>query len=197
MSFTDGSFRYCKENLCSAAANRHDPEKRHMIHTIDEIQSDPYLFNSNFSEYCYDPDKFDGTLESYPTRLYLGMDLSCNLKCPSCRNKLISEYNKNERLDTLYANLRSITPGIQDLELDGAGDVFASNWYQKFLKHFPVEDFPNLQTITLRSNGLLWNEKNWYRIHPYFRSKQISACITVDAISPKPMKKCAVAVFRH
>lgn len=195
MSFVDGSFRYCKSESCSAAANRHEPEKRLMVHTVEEINADPELAASNFAEFCQSPDTFDGSLMRPPTRLYLGMDLSCNLKCPSCRNKLISEDSQNGRLDKLYANLRSLTPGIEDLELDGAGDVFASSWYQKFLKHFPKDDFPNLKQITVRSNGLLWNEKNWYRIHPYFRSKLIYACITVDATTPETYKKVRGGCF--
>ncbi|WP_459778340.1 SPASM domain-containing protein [Photobacterium sp. R1] len=181
MSFVDGSLRYCNEKTCSAAANKDNPALRNLVHSVDEIEKDPGLFNSNFFDYLNAPENFDGALVSPPTRLYLGMDPSCNLQCPSCRNELYMEEKGSQRLDTIYGNLRSITPGIEFLEFDGAGDVFASRWYQKFLHQFPVDDFPNLQMVTLRSNGLLWTDKNWYRIHPYLRSMAIYACISVDA----------------
>lgn len=195
MSFVDGSLRYCNDKSCSAVANKDTPQLRNMIHSIEEIEQDPTLKNSNFSHYLKDPDSFDGSLASPPTRLYLGIDPSCNLKCPSCRNELYMEEQGSSRLDSLYANLRSITPGIEFLELDGSGDVFASNWYQKFLRNFPVNDFPSLQEVTFRSNGILWTEKNWYRIHPYFRSKLVYACISVDAATAETYERVRGASF--
>ncbi len=191
MSFVDGSLRYCNEKACSAAANKDKPEFRQMIHSIDEIVHDPALMSSNFSYYLNAPDRFDGSLAGgYPTRLYLGIDTSCNLKCPSCRDQLYMAERSSKRLDNLYGNLKSITPpGIEYLELDGAGDVFASSWYRKFLCNFPVNDFPKLNEILLRSNGILWTEKNWYRLHPYFRSKLIYACISIDAATASTYKK--------
>ena len=188
-SFTDGSLRYCNEQNCSVVANKDKPEMREIIHNVDEIKADAKLRNSNFAEYTQNPDNFDGSLAGFPTRLYLGMDQSCNLKCPSCREGIIMEHKSSDRLDRLYANLKSITKGIEFLELDGSGDVLASYWYQKFLKDFPVEDFPKLKNILFRSNGLLWNEKNWLRIHPYFRSKQIHGCVSIDAATGPTFEK--------
>ncbi|KXF81057.1 SPASM domain-containing protein [Enterovibrio coralii] len=195
MSFADGSFRYCNTKTCSAAAKRHDPSSRFMIHTVSEIENDETLRDSNFQDYIDAPESFDGSLRGMPTRLYLGMDNSCNLKCPSCREKLIIEDHRNGRLDKLYENLRSITKAVEYLEIDGAGDVFASSWYQRFLKNFPTEDFPNLKEIGFRSNGLLWTKKNWYRIHPYFRSKMINALISVDATTEETYKKVRGGCF--
>ncbi|MDD1783406.1 SPASM domain-containing protein [Enterovibrio sp. ZSDZ35] len=180
-SFTDGSLRYCNEKSCSALANKQSPEARLLLHTLEEIRCDEHLSKSNYSSFSDSPDTFDGTLTGMPTRLYLGIDPSCNLKCPSCRDALFIDKSGTERLDTLYGNLRSITPGIEFLELDGSGDVFASKWYNKFLRDFPVSDFPNLKEIKFRSNAVLWNRKNWYRIHPTFRAKKIHACISIDA----------------
>ncbi|QUJ68500.1 SPASM domain-containing protein [Photobacterium sp. GJ3] len=196
MSFADGSLRYCNDKTCSAAANKDNPALRHLIHSVDEIENDPGLSSSNFSDYLNDPEGFDGTLGSPPTRLYLGMDPSCNLQCPSCRNELYMEEQGSKRLDTIYTNLRSITPGIEFLEFDGAGDVFASRWYQKFLHQFPADDFPNLKMVTLRSNGILWTEKNWYRIHPYLRSLVVNACISVDAATAETYVKVRGPVMR-
>src|SRR5690606_46531 len=96
-SFADGSLRYCNEANCSAAANKHDPEKRRIIFSPDEIMNSLDLKESNFSSYINNPLNFDGSITGLPTKLYLGMDLSCNLKCPSCRDRLIIEDKDSTR----------------------------------------------------------------------------------------------------
>lgn len=195
MSFVDGSLRYCNERTCSAAANKDKPEFRQMIHSTDEIKQDPALRSSNFFYYLDAPDSFDGSIVGYPTRLYLGIDPYCNLKYPLCRDQLYIEERSSNRLKYLYGNLKSITPGIEYLELDGSGDVFASHWHRKFLCDFPVNDFPKLKEVLFRSNGILWTEKNWDRLHPYFHSKLIYACVSIDATTASTYQKVRGASF--
>ncbi|MCG9598005.1 hypothetical protein L1D15_14890 [Vibrio sp. Isolate25] len=47
----------------------------------------------------------------------------------------------------------------------------------------------------MRSNGFLWNEKNWHRIHPTFRSKRIIASISIDAASAETYNKVRGGCF--
>lgn len=119
------------------------------------------------------------TLPYGPKRLNLCFDKSCNLACPSCRNKVqTASDEEKERAATLAAKiLAEAAPQAEEVRLSGYGDPFASAAYRSILQAVGPGSFPKLQKIHLHCNGLLWDEATWQRlanIHPYVRTAEIS-----------------------
>jgi len=67
----------------------------------------------------------------------------------------------------------------KNLVVGGDGELFCSKYYMQIL----AEDLSGceLKTITLMSNGLLFNEQNWNKIHPNNRKMINVVRISIDA----------------
>lgn len=101
-----------------------------------------------FPAYSNDPDPM-------PDEILLGIDYNCNLKCPMCR--IGSTFEKKVEptaqaiLDRLAESYRDTTrPTV--LQMDGAGDVFASEAWKQFLRR---DDIPECFTFHMITNGNL------------------------------------------
>lgn len=174
-SILDGSFRYCKHDLCPLIQEDRLP-------TVEEASQDLSIKKII--------DKKVTHLEELPAFVNLCNDPSCNLWCPSCRTERI-----------LHTDEQSLVP-IRDLQskvtqslfskpttrnfavnVTGSGDPFASRVFREFLFELSGEDFPNLQ-VNLQTNGVLLTPRNWSRLHRIHNNIKI-ILVSFDAATPE------------
>ena len=97
---------------------------------------------------------------SHIRHLRLGIDDSCNLRCPSCRDRLIfhkegSAHRLGIRLaDRVLDWLQGVEHDIQ-VHLGSDGDPFASHVYRHFMDQAPERDNIKYSILT---NGLMFRE---------------------------------------
>ena len=130
-SVLDGSYKFCDSNLC------------HFIHTLNDKG---ILF---------------GELKQLklPTEIMLSIDYNCNLQCRSCRPQSI--FSKSINLQSwkiLESLIKSYSNVDQECSIycDGAGDLFTSATYQKFLFE---TDLPECFNFHVTTNGNLVKKK--------------------------------------
>ena len=126
-------------------------------------------------------------VKSFPKTIKLDLDLSCNLKCASCREHVIIEKNsdKIQKQIELFEEIKqwALAHPTEFLTIFpiGSGEIFASHSGLKFLES--LVDYPhrNLK-IRLVSNGTLItkNLKILNKIHHLLTSIEIS----IDAATP-------------
>lgn len=114
-----------------------------------------------------------------PYSLYINLDESCNLQCPSCRKSKIlvtdgPQYQeKLEHLDKILKWLYNTKKELQ-VTLTGNGDPLASYIFRPLLKNWP----DNKHSIELHTNGLLI--KKQLKDQPIL-NKIVHFSISVDA----------------
>jgi len=114
----------------------------------------------------------------------IGIDIGCNLSCPSCRERVIlnnSEEYVNERIswvERICSWIEKSTDKKFNVTLGSNGDPFVSAVYLNFLKK--INAFDNIQ-LTVKTNGLF--VKN--RLLPTLLPKITSLSISIDAASKK------------
>jgi pyruvate-formate lyase-activating enzyme len=113
--------------------------------------------------------------------IFLNIDESCNLQCPSCRDRLIyiksgSEYN-NKKIwaDHFHGLIKHYSKGL-DLYTSGNGDPFASEIYQEFLKTCKLKSNQKFNFLT---NGLLLKQR--MSDNPYLIENTNTIMISIDA----------------
>jgi MoaA/NifB/PqqE/SkfB family radical SAM enzyme len=151
-SITDGSYRYCNNQQCS------------------------YLLDARNNSVPWG--------ETMPIKqiknIRLAIDDSCNLSCPSCRNKQIFEKDKSKlRKQYRLANkiidyVRSQSHTI-NIHVGSDGDPFASLVYRYFVKE--IKNLPNIR-FTIQTNGLLI--KKIYERHEELFKKLDVLNISID-----------------
>lgn len=124
--------------------------------------------------------QYPGPLSQYlPTDLLLSIDRECNLRCPSCRvdREWTGQINPTSELI-----LNAITdayhdyPGTVTLQCDGAGDVFASAAWNRFLSR---SDLPHCFRFHFITNGNLIVKK--LQLIEHLRDRIASVDVSLDA----------------
>ena len=103
-----------------------------------------------------------------PSSLVLSADQRCNLKCPSCRNHLISSLSEDET-EMVNKEVQYVWDSrrfVQIIKMSGNGEVFFSPDQRDLLKKFSHDSFPRLDYISIISNGLLLNQKTLDELRP-------------------------------
>jgi molybdenum cofactor biosynthesis enzyme MoaA len=173
-SILDGSFKYCNKVQCPMIQNNSLPNKTDILNNTHgeyykKIIEENILFseNANFINLCY--------------------DVSCNLKCPSCRptfwflNEKTNpiDYNLKKQfqqklLEYLYKCTRPITVNVT-----GSGDPFASKLFWEFLLSIDGRLNKNIK-IQLQTNGVLFTKENWEKLYKLY-DNDIFTIISLDA----------------
>jgi radical SAM protein with 4Fe4S-binding SPASM domain len=126
-------------------------------------------------------------VKSFPKTIKLNLDLSCNLKCASCREQVIIEKNSNkiQKQIELFEEIKQWalnhpTEHVTIVPMDN-GEIFASHSGLKFLESLVNYPHHNLK-IQITSNGTLItkNIKILERIHHLLSRVEIS----IDAATP-------------
>jgi len=169
-SVLDGSYKYCDKKLCPFLSTLID----------SGITTGPIFHKDVVPNYVRKSiDKFLNNEEIHPYTLQFSFDSTCNLKCPSCRNELITEDRiginrvKNQ-IEKLQKDLGQTT---RRLYITGTGDPFISVGFRHFLRNFKKSDWPVLDRIHLHTNATKWNKKMWNSmkgVHKYIKTCEIS-----------------------
>lgn len=125
-----------------------------------------------------------------PTKILLSIDRNCNLSCESCRthNIFSTKINTNASiiLDKIY-NFYQDKP--VEIQLDGAGDLFASKAYQIFLQK---KFHHNFKFHIITNGNLLTKQK---KIIENIKTNITSIDVSLDASTADTYKKTRGGVF--
>lgn len=172
-SILDGNYRYCNELACGVLQSNSLTDFEMLSAQDQQLVSDPQTYEM-------------------PSDIFLSLDRTCNLSCPSCRTSIIK--HSQDQLDTqlkigkiLYENLFSVpTNKIITLRLSSSGEVFASQMLLKFLQLLNLKDFPNLR-LYIQTNGLLAPSK-WKHIE-HLEKNIDNVTVTIDAAESATYEK--------
>jgi len=148
-SIANGSYIYCNERTCGIINNQ-------QLNSRDSLP--PKVV----------PLIVDSTKWIMPHEIVLAGDLTCNLSCPSCRNRVIrlEDQQRQTQQDLGRILARNLFSTASDsyinLTMSTSGEVFASSFLLQFLSSIDTAQFPNLN-LTLQTNGLL-APRNWSRM---------------------------------
>lgn len=113
-----------------------------------------------------------------PINMYLGYDLTCNLKCPTCRNDYISQNQEKDKFDSAIKNLY---PFADIIYLGIACEPFASNHFRNWMFTVTSEELKYVRKIYIQTNALLLNAEMWNQVSDAFKEKEILISISIDA----------------
>ena len=156
-SILDGSYKFCKENLCPhLSAHKKGNTSPYFVDSQNSIFKNPKLKN-----------------------LVFGFDLSCNLGCPSCRSEFINFVGEQRiQMDKILDDVvEQLGDELEGITLCGGAEPFFSKTMLRFMREFDASKFPKLKGIHLHTNATLWNKNSWKLIkpiHKYIRSCEIS-----------------------
>ncbi len=168
-SIHDGSFAYCNKLRCSKiiddalpeAAAIADPAMRAII---DEQRTE---------------------LDTGPSWVFLAHDVTCNLSCPSCRDRILAaDEAQEQRFAVIERDVLQPLLGGQGrvrLSLSGQGDPWSSPHYRSILRYLADNDLD--VELELHTNALLMNGQRW---SDYAGLEKYDALVNVsiDACTP-------------
>lgn len=122
-------------------------------------------------------------------KIVISLDESCNLSCPSCRNKMIfynkgADYEHRLLISKHMNRLLSSYEHPVEFMLAGDGEIFASHVYGIFLENLHVK--PSSK-ISLQTNGVLMKQ-NW-KIIKYIEDHIVQVKVTMDAATESTYSK--------
>ncbi|MCW5906335.1 MAG: SPASM domain-containing protein [Chitinophagales bacterium] len=169
-SMFDGSLQYCKRDWCPNVA---DAEAGIDNYHVIPLHKAPKSWTPQ-----------------PPEHVNMNYDMSCNLKCPSCRSELIhyrgEQLQKVQQLQN-YAE-EKILPEVQSIALTGVGDPFISKVFRPFLFDFNSNKYPRIKTIHFHTNGLLFTPEMYGKMKGIHHLR-ISTDISIDAASEEVYNK--------
>jgi len=123
-SILDGSYKFCDSNQCPFLDKLKKGTSHAPLYKKDNL---PYWFEKLIKNY---QDK----KEIKPRVVQFSFDRSCNLKCPSCRIKIITASSK--KIKEVKATIQEIEDDFADvitsLYITGSGDPFISVGFRDF-----------------------------------------------------------------
>ena len=134
-------------------------------YSVCRQHSCPYLSSSKKEVPLIEIDEFP----KFPTHLWLAYEEVCNYKCTVCwhpTSELFNLHNKqiDEMRDTIEKNLVPVLPNIKHMYANGCGELFASENILKRLADWKPVAPPEECSVTLETNGSLFDEQHWKQI---------------------------------
>ena len=152
-SVLDGSYRYCDREQC------------------------PFLYSGNFREAVYTTAR-GAYSRGFPLVLQYGLDSSCNLYCPSCRNERVTV----DPLSGYGLDVEEVlSRGLRVLSANGSGEFFMDPGLLKMARSFQASRHPGLTEFCLITNGQLLTKRMWESLSEDFRGKVGSISVSLDA----------------
>lgn len=161
-------------------------------HLIDSIDDGTYRYcNEKQCTYLLNTvDRFHKThKDAHIKHLRLGIDDSCNLKCPSCRNNLVFHKSGNT-FDVRIELANKINHWLSKYKRDiwihvgSDGDPFASHVYRHFLQNTPHKQ--NI-SYSLLTNGLMF--KDFVHKIPHVMNGLVRLGVSIDGASRHTYEK--------
>jgi pyruvate-formate lyase-activating enzyme len=125
--------------------------------------------------------QLEDTLERRAMSIGFSYDLSCNLQCPSCRDKLILWRPDDEndvdgqRIKKIHEKVKVLVDRmleehpIVNLDITGSGDAFASPLYWEYLVELASKPVHKNLRLHIKTNGVMMTEENWLQIKPLWK----------------------------
>jgi len=163
-SILNGSYKYCNHLECRPMIQETLPVKTELIKNDTDI-----------------PIQSSHVIE----QVLFAYDRSCNLSCPSCRTEKVMEKTSDvdKKVRAVTEKLLPIMSSLKILNINPAGELFASKASRRLLHHISDETCPNLQ-IEIISNGTLFSETEWKKF-PGIHNKVKSVRVSIDAASKR------------
>ena len=180
-SIRNGTYEYCDQSTCGIINNNQ------LLKEQDIVRDDATETNKSTYDRVFDPEVVE-----LPRQITLVGDLICNLSCPSCQTKVITESDEEQldRGNIINKVNENLFCGKEDrwitIYLSLGGELFASPLMLDFIKNFPVDRYPKAE-FKIQSNGLLI-KKRWDRIK-HLEKNIFSITITADSQDPDTYKK--------
>lgn len=190
-SMLDGDFKYCNRSSCILIRNGL------LIKKSDALKGDLEKYQGLWGITVYKRalhlikiliryiEKHETQMTEGPSFVNLAYDFTCNLSCPSCRDKIkFADSKRKKELDKVRDQvIIPLLPYIHELLLSGDGDPFASPHYRSIMAILDKKRFPNLY-LSILTNGVLFTEEEW----KYFENINdllYSLSVSVDAATPE------------
>jgi len=171
-SILDGSFKYCNRSRCPHLQTPSGPVQR-----VDEVREPDLVAAIREGR---------TVLPHGPRVINCSYDRSCNLSCPSCRTAIIVEARDKSRVLEMQRKLtEEALPDAHVLYITGSGDPFGSPFFRRWLQTMRRADMPQLRTIHLHTNALLWTAEMWRSIPADVQSLVKLADVSIDAARPE------------
>jgi MoaA/NifB/PqqE/SkfB family radical SAM enzyme len=171
-SILDGSFRYCRGDVCPYLQRVDGP-----VQGVEDV-TDPQMREVIEKDLT--------VLPFGPTDIICCFDQSCNLSCPTCRPHVIMETAHADAIFQIQQRLENEALGdALLLYITGSGDPFGSPFFRRWLQTMRREAMPKLERIHLHTNGLLWTRRIWESIPVETRALIRNATISIDAATPE------------
>lgn len=124
----------------------------------------PYIANNSVKENLVDLEE----LPKKPYSLYLAYENVCNYRCvmcgiPDCMSNINREFHE-EKLNKIDYELKKILPYVKNISANGLGELFVSKHILKLLSEWKPLFDPKDVTVSLETNGSLFDEKHWEQI---------------------------------
>jgi hypothetical protein len=171
-SVTDGTYKYCNHLDCMPMIQDTLPKREQLRtpRTREAVEHGEY--------------HLDGV-----EQVMFAFDQTCNLSCPSCRTHLITEKvsESTEKAKAVEEKLLPLLQTLRVLNINPAGELFASKPSRKLLEMIDDERCPNL-VLDIISNGTLFSEDEWNKF-PGIHNKVRSVRISIDAATKETFEK--------
>lgn len=172
-SMRDGTYEYCDHTRCGVIINNR-------LTPLEQIdKTDGYEGRPSTWDRVTRPDIVD-----IPRYIYIEGDHICNLSCPSCRTRVITEDDETQKsysqvMQAIKKNLlNGSDPRPITIYVSSGGDMFASPMIMEFLEDFPLDRYPRVE-FNFQTNGLLF-QRRWSRIQ-HLENNIFNVAITVDS----------------
>jgi hypothetical protein len=130
----------------------------------------------------YDRKPLDTVPEVEINTVILSSDMTCNLKCHSCRNDYIKIKDKDHVFKKELELVMEMASTIEHIQLSGSGEFLMSPLFVDFITNLDTNKFKKLKEITIPTNGTLFTETMLSKIRNSIPSHiQISLRVSVDA----------------
>ena len=140
-------------------------------HLIDQTYTDcpvdncPYLANGTIKDFLVELEE----IPRYPSELYLAFENNCNYNCTCCEicaNSMTDEKSKDEErnYDIIEEKIRDILPHLTKIGANGRGELFCSPRTLRLLRDWKPLAPTEKISVSLETNGALFNEQNWKKI---------------------------------
>ncbi len=170
-SILNGTFEYCRQDICPYLQRVDGPVKR-----VSEV-TDPDLLRIIREELT--------VLPFGPKDIICCFDQSCNLSCPTCRTKIIMETKHEGAILDIQKRLdEEALADARLLYITGSGDPFGSPYFRRWLQTMKRSSMPKLERLHLHTNALLWTPRMWLSIPAETRALVKAATISIDAARP-------------
>ena len=139
----------------------------------------PYLSNGNMDDILVD---YNEEEVLYPESLLLAYEGNCNYACTCCSSyQHMADTRTHDyaaMYDALEEKIRPILPYVKHIGANGRGEIFASPRIMKLLSEWEPLAPKEEVSVSIETNGSLFNEKNWKKIQN-LGQYHLSVAITV------------------